>query len=229
MNGLHRHDYRGIHLEACQDLRPRQLEQLQSAFNQPPAQVQGVLAGRQGITILEVEGIGPVAIKQFARGGMIRHFNRHLYLHWPRSRSEREFCWLETARRVGIAAPRPIAFAIRGRVIGQCWLIMGALEGHRSLIQAAQHEDLDDAVYEKVAAQIKILISHGIWHRDLHPGNVLLDKKGQPRIIDFDKARYVNNRHLLKHRYRKRWDRAIVKHHLPGKLARIMTLATAGP
>jgi len=229
MNVLHRHDYDGIHWEACQVLRPRQLEQLQSAFKQRPVRAQGVLAGRQGITILEVEGIGPVAVKQFARGGMIRHFNRHLYLHWPRSRSEREFCWLKTVRRVGIAAPRPIAFAIRGRIIGQCWLVMGALEEHRSLIQAAQYGTLDDAVVEMAAVQIRILISQGIWHRDLHPGNVLLDKKDQPRIIDFDKARYVNNRRLLKRRYRKRWNRAIAKHHLPGELARIMTLAAADP
>jgi len=229
MNGLHRHDYDGIHWEACQSLRPRQIAQLHSALNQRPTSAQGVLAGRQSVITMEVEDIGPVAVKQFARGGMIRRFNRRLYLHWPRSRSEREFHWLKTVRGVGVAAPRPIAFAIRGRVIGQCWLIMGALEGHRSFIKAAQNGTLDDAVVEMAAGQIRILISHGIWHRDLHPGNVLLDKKGQPRIIDFDKARYVNNRHLLKRRYRKRWNRAIVKHHLPGKLARIMTLATAGP
>jgi RIO-like serine/threonine protein kinase len=229
MNDLHRHDYRGIHWEACQSLRPRQLAQLHSALNQRPARAQGVLAGRQSVAIVEVEDIGSVAVKQFARGGMVRRFNRDLYLHWPRSRCEREFRWLKTVRRVGVAAPRPIAFAFRGRVIGQCWLIMDALDRHRSLIQAAQHEDLDAAVVEKVAGQIKILISHRIWHRDLHPGNVLLDQKGKPRIIDFDKARCVNNRQLLKNRYRKRWNRAIVKHHLPGELARIMTLAAADP
>jgi len=229
MNVLHRHDYRGIHLEACQDLRPRQLAQLQSALNQRPARAQGVLAGRQSVTVLEVEDVGPVAVKQFARGGMIRHFNRHLYLHWPRSRSEREFRWLQTVRRVGIAAPRPIAFAFRGRVIGQCWLIMNALEEHRSLIQAAQYGNLDDAVVQKVAGQIRILIAHGIWHRDLHPGNVLLDKKDMPCIIDFDKARHLGNRRLLKRRYRKRWHRAIVKHRLPGELARVMTLADTDP
>jgi len=229
VSALHRHAYHGIRLGACQSLTARQLQQLQEAFDHRPVQAQGVLAGRQSVAIVELEDIGPVAVKQFARGGMLRHLNRNRYVHWPRSRSEREFRWLEAVRRVGIAAPRPIAFAVRGRVIGQCWLVMKALAEHRSLIQAARQGRLDDTVCAQVAGQIRILMAHGIWHRDLHPGNVLLDKQNNPRIIDFDKACYANNRRLLKRRYRKRWNRAIVKHNLPGELTRIMTLASADP
>ena len=228
MSALHRHDERGIRLDACRPLTPRQLQQLQAVFDQRPAQTQGVLAGRQGVTIVAVEDIGPLAVKQFARGGMIRHFNRNRYIHWPRSRSEREFRWLETVRRIGIAAPRPIAFAIRGRVSGQCWLIMEALAEHCSLIQAAQYGRLDKGLRIQVADQIRILMTHGIWHPDLHPGNVLVDRKNDPHIIDFDKACYTNDRRRLKKRYRQRWERAIVKHGLPAELAPIMTLA-AGP
>ena len=229
MSALHRHDDRGIRLEACRPLTPRQLEQLQAVFDQRPAQAQGVLAGRQGVTIVAVEDIGPLAVKPFARGGMIRHLNRNRYIHWPHSRSEREFRWLETVRRIGIAAPEPVAFAIRGRVSGQCWLIMKALAEHCSLIQAAQYGRLDDGLRIQVADQIRILMTHGIWHRDLHPGNVLVDRKNDPHIIDFDKACYTYNRRRLKKRYRQRWERAIVKHGLPAELAPIMTLAAAGP
>ena len=227
MNALHRHRYRDIHLAACHPLSSRQLQQLQAAFDRPPAHAEGVLAGRQSITIMELEGLGPVAVKQFTRGGLIRHVNRHLYCQWPRSRSEREFRWLETARRVGITAPRPIAFAIRGRLVGQCWLVMRALTAHRSLIQVAQYGSLEDAVCTQVAAQIRILMANGIWHRDLHPGNILVDEKNRPCIIDFDKARYMKDRNQLRKRYHKRWNRAIVKHGLPGELARIMTLVDA--
>ena len=229
MNVLHRHDYCGMSLEAWHNFSPRQLEQLQAAFDERPSHAEGVLAGRQSVTILELEDIGPVAVKQFARGGLIQHLNRRLYLQWPRSRSEREIRWLETVRRVGLAAPRPIGFAIRGEIIGQCWLIMHALTEHCSLIQTAQDGNLDDIVCAQVAGQVRILISHGIWHRDLHPGNVLVDKNKKPCIIDFDKARYVNNQRLLKERYHKRWDRAVVKHDLPSELARIMILAVADP
>ena len=200
---------------------------MQAAFDHGPAQAQGVLAGRQSVTIVELEDIGPVAVKQFARGGMIRHLNRNRYIHWPRSRSEREFRWLQTVRRFGIAAPEPIAFAIRGRISGQCWLIMRALADHCSLIQTAQYGRLDDGLRRQVADQIRILMTHGIWHRDLHPGNVLVDRDNDPHIIDFDKACYINNRRRLKRRYRQRWERAIVKHDLPAELAPIMTLAAA--
>jgi RIO-like serine/threonine protein kinase len=202
---------------------------LQPAFDRPPAPAGGVLAGRQSIAIMELEGLGPIAVKHFARGGMIRHVNRHFYCQWPRSRGENEFRWLETARRVGIAAPRPIAFATRGRIIGQCWLIMSALTGHRSLIQATQDGSLDGAACKQVADQIRILMAHGIWHRDLHPGNILVDQKNRPCIIDFDKACYLRDRRMLRKRYHRRWNRAIVKHGLPGELAQIMTLVDADP
>ena len=229
MSALHRHEDCGLRLEACQRLTPRQRQQLQAAFDQRPAQAQGVLAGRQSVAIVELEDIGLVAVKQFARGGMIRHLNRNRYIHWPRSRSEREFRWLETVRRFGIAAPEPIAFAIRGRVSGQCWLVMRALAEHCSLIQAAQYGRLDDGLRLQVADQIRILMTHGIWHRDLHPGNVLVDRNNDPHIIDFDKACYTNNQRRLKRHYRQRWERAIIKHNLPAELAPIMTLAAAGP
>ena len=226
MSTLHGYDVGGVRLVAGQQLNPRQLEQLGTAFHRPPLQAQGVLAGRQSVTMMALDGIGMVAVKHFARGGFVRHLNREFYLHWSRTRGERESRWLETVRRIGIAAPQPIAFAATGRFIGQCWLVSTAVADHRSLVQVAQSGDLNDTVSAQVARQIRTLIQRGIWHRDLHPGNVLLDGKGRPHLIDFDKTRYVNNQRRLKERYRKRWNRAIAKYRLPSQLADVMTLAT---
>jgi RIO-like serine/threonine protein kinase len=210
-------------------LGQRQLAQLRTVFDQPPSHSHAVLAGRQSITMMQLHNIGPVAVKHYARGGLVRYVNRRTYVHWPQTRGEREFRWLETVRRIGIAAPQPIAFASTGHYLGQCWLITAVIPGHRSLIQAEHDGDLQEAVYGQVAAQIRALIDQGIWHRDLHPGNVLVDEKDRPHLIDFDKARYLNNRRLLKARYVNRWKRAIAKHHLAPKLVRVMALATIDP
>ena len=80
-----------------------------------------------------------------------------------------------------------------------------------------------DRPFTTLTIQIQTLIRHGIWHRDLHPGNVLVDENGMPHLIDFDKARYLKNHHLLTEKYIKRWARAIAKHHLPPELAHVMT------
>lgn len=226
MSARYRYDVCGVRLAARQRLTPRQLEQLAAAFDRPPGKVRGVLGGRQGVIIMTLDDIGPVAVKRFARGGLIRYLNRSLYIHGPRARGEKEFRWLETVRRIGVAAPQPFAHAARGHFIGQCWLISAALEGPRSMIQAAQAGDLHDAVCAQVASQIRILIEEGIWHRDLHPGNILLDRRDRPHLIDFDKACYLTDQDRLKQKYRKRWRRAIHKHGLPPELEHVMTLAT---
>jgi len=222
--------YHGYHIGTDQTLSDRQLHQLRTSFEQPPLPATEVLTGRQGARIVHIENMGSVAVKHYARGGLIRHVNHSSYVNWPRTRGEKEFRWLATVRQLGLAAPRPIVFASTGRFVGQCWLVTAAIPRHCPLTQIRQqHDDRRLAIYELLANQIAILIRHQIWHRDLHPGNVLVDKNGTPYIIDFDKARYLKNRRLLTVKYRKRWTRAITKYGLQPELEDVMIKATAAP
>lgn len=230
MTTLTRHYFHGYHLGAYQALSSSQLHHLQMIFEQPPPPPGEVLAGRQSVTITHVDDLGPVAVKHYARGGFVRHINHNTYVNWPRARGEKEFHWLATVRQLGLTAPRPIVFASTGRLIGQCWLITAAIPRHRSLIRICQqHDDRRYSIYGKLTMQIQTLIHHGIWHRDLHPGNVLVDEDGTPHIIDFDKACYLDNHRLLATKYIERWARAIDKHRLPPELEQVMTFDTKDP
>jgi 3-deoxy-D-manno-octulosonic acid kinase len=230
MRTLTRHDYHRYHLGAGQTLNSPQLHQLRMIFEKPPPPPAEVLAGRQSVTIDHLEGVGSVAVKHYARGGLVRHINRSTYANWPRSRGEKEYRWLAAVRQIGLAAPRPIAFAFTGRLIGQCWLVTAAIPRHCSLIRISQQHGVQrQAIYGKLTAQIQLLIRHGIWHRDLHPGNVLVDEKGTPYVIDFDKARHLKNRRLLTVKYIKRWARAIAKYRLPPELGQVMALEAIEP
>src|SRR2546429_8698156 len=43
----------------------------------------------------------------------------------------------------------------------------------------------------KVARTVHYAHEHGILHRDIKPGNILLDRNGEPHLTDFGLARLV--------------------------------------
>ena len=133
--------YHGYHIGTDHPLSERQLHQLRICFEKPPLPAGEVLAGRQGATIVHLENMGSVAVKHYARGGLIRHVNHCAYVNWPCTRGEKEFRWLATVRQLGLAAPRPIVFASTGRFVGQCWLVTAAIPRPYPLTRIGQQQD----------------------------------------------------------------------------------------
>src|SRR5215813_5112927 len=79
---------------------------------------------------------------------------------------------------------------------GQCYFSMKLIEGGQldeviqqrpiSIRQAAE-------LIAKVARTVHYAHEHGILHRDIKPGNILLDVKGKPHLTDFGLARLVES------------------------------------
>jgi 3-deoxy-D-manno-octulosonic acid kinase len=71
--------------------------------------------------------------------------------------------------------------------------------------------------------QISRLIDNDIYHVDLHPGNVVVDREDRVFLVDFDKG-YVfrGKKEKLRKKYLARWERAVRKHRLPIMLSEIM-------
>src|SRR5438309_1906481 len=77
---------------------------------------------------------------------------------------------------------------------GSCYFSMKFVEGGQldevvrrapmSIRQAAE-------LIAKVARTVHYAHEHGILHRDIKPGNILLDQKGEPQLTDFGLARLV--------------------------------------
>src|SRR5258706_9027734 len=77
---------------------------------------------------------------------------------------------------------------------GSCYFSMKFIEGGQldevvkgapmSIRQAAE-------LIAKVARTVHYAHEHGILHRDIKPGNILLDTKGEPHLTDFGLARLV--------------------------------------
>jgi TolB-like protein/Tfp pilus assembly protein PilF/tRNA A-37 threonylcarbamoyl transferase component Bud32 len=79
---------------------------------------------------------------------------------------------------------------------GQCYFSMKFVEGGQldevvrrgpmSIREAAE-------LIAKVARTVHYAHEHGILHRDIKPGNILLDQKGEPHLTDFGLARLVES------------------------------------
>ncbi len=81
-----------------------------------------------------------------------------------------------------------------GQRKGRCYFSMGLVEGGR-LDQIAKREPMSPRqateVITKLARTVHYAHQHGIIHRDIKPGNILLDTKGEPHLTDFGVARLL--------------------------------------
>ena len=183
-----------------------------------------VLGGRRDIRKGHISGIGPVVVKFYARGGLNSLLVKETYVRsFHKVRSLREFEWLKKARNMGIPVPKPIAGVWRGSLLYKCWLVMEDIGPHDTLAQISlKDKNRMNTLLPEVRKQIDILLHEKIFHVDLHPGNILVDKDSHIYIIDFDKARHFKNSpEKLKAKYTNRWERALRKHGLPDALQSI--------
>jgi serine/threonine protein kinase/tetratricopeptide (TPR) repeat protein len=79
---------------------------------------------------------------------------------------------------------------------GQCYFSMKFVEGGQ-LDEVIKHKPVSirqaAELIAKVARTVHYAHEHGILHRDIKPGNILLDANGEPQLTDFGLARLVES------------------------------------
>jgi len=206
------------------NLTDSQLRTLTGLFHHPGPSGVSVLGGRTSFTPAQLNGIGSVVIKHYRRGGLMRYFIKQRYLKLGKTRAQIEFEMLQVVRNLGINAPEPVAYAHRGCIFYQAWLVSRAIKHPLSLaLLSLKDEKKTRQAMESVIGQISLLIQNDILHVDLHPGNIVVDGADQIFLVDFDKGQiHPGSKEKLRNRYLTRWQRAVTKHRLPDILTDLL-------
>jgi serine/threonine-protein kinase len=112
----------------------------------------------------------------------------------PRFAQDREF--VERFRReasaaAGLQHPNVVSVFDRGEFDGTYYIAMEYVEGAslRDLINRGMSVEAAVGVTRQILAATRFAHSHGVIHRDLKPGNVLVDRHGRASVTDFGIAK----------------------------------------
>ena len=164
----------------------------------------------------EIVTKGPRHLTALCNGNGIKLFvkayrlgpSERLKAFFRKSRAEREWRGAVRLQEAGIAVPPPLAWGIGG---GKAFYISQALDG--SPLETCIEKN---AFLPQIALMLRKMHDIGVFHRDLHGENVLVNKEGKLYLVDLHRHKYYKNGVPCKKRL---WDIACLLHSLQNSVS----------
>lgn len=154
-----------------------------------------IVEGGRGGSVSICIGETRVILRHYYRGGMVKKLisDQYLWTGKTRTRSWQEWMILQRARAAGLPVPVPVAACVMKTGLSYRAAIMTRfLDDTQTLAACLADSSLEENSWHQLGLVIKKMQLQGIKHADLNASNILVDKKNQFYIIDFDKARVRN-------------------------------------
>jgi 3-deoxy-D-manno-octulosonic acid kinase len=154
-----------------------------------------VFGGRGGSTKINING-QPAILRLYLRGGMAANLSADCYLWTGKSRTRpwREWAMLKLAMKARMPVPRPLGACVRrSGLLYRAAIITAWLEDTETLAERLLQRSLEKESWYKLGLLLRQFQGHGFRHADLNANNLLIDRKGEFFIIDFDKAVEMKN------------------------------------
>ena len=170
-----------------------------------------------------------MVFRQYRHGGLFRNVARGWFLKTGSKHTElrpcQELAALIGLYEQGLSVPKPICLLVSfSPTLPFLYrAFIGTLEvvGAQNLLELCYRHKLEAEELVRlgfeVGEQAAKIVKQGVWHRDLHLGNVLLDPDGRVFVIDFDKAVLdicPKRAEIVAEKISQRWARSLEKHGL---------------
>ena len=159
-----------------------------------------------------------LVIRLYRRGGLMKFFTKNTFIKPFFTSSYRpieEFKVLNSLKDLKV--PKVIAVAVKENNFTYSGIIVTEKikNSFNFLNEKPSSKELIEKIAFKAGNLAKKITSKGVFHPDLHIGNVLYDNNQEVYIIDFDKASIISKGHSsVKNSIDKiisRWDRSVNK------------------
>lgn len=194
---------------------------------------ESTVVGRGAVRTLPLREAEQAVVRRYIRGGVMEKLLHDKFLCLPplksaRIRPVKELRILQHLFERGAAVPVPIASHSEFSGIGfwyQGLLVTKQILNAENLLAFALQRNaprqLDQQVLQdlclRAGTEAARMLTYGVMHADLHPGNVLFQGGSKVFLIDFDKAYFLAPRtNLLRYAEQlyRRWERSVRKHRL---------------
>jgi len=189
------------------------------------------IVGRGAVRYIMLASGRKVVVRKGLRGGFVSRFIEQTYFQKPftkpsQARQVRELEVLKFLKNKGVSVPQPVAAYITYlpfRIGYRGFLATEDIGAHNllhlgsSVVISEMGEDAFKKYCRLAGEEARKMLNAGIYHPDLHLGNVLYSTSDKVYLIDFDNAEYIDgsmSRVDAEKKIRRRWSKSCAKHYL---------------